>query len=59
MLSHYTAAPTARSRGASRRAWRWGGRAALAEADKRDGQVVAARIGGDSVLVCDGYLEID
>lgn len=28
----------------------------LAEADKRGGRVVAARIGGDSVLVCDGYI---
>jgi trans-2,3-dihydro-3-hydroxyanthranilate isomerase len=28
----------------------------LAEADKHGGQVVAARIGGDSVLVCDGYI---
>jgi trans-2,3-dihydro-3-hydroxyanthranilate isomerase len=31
----------------------------LAAADKRDGKVVAARIGGDSVLVCDGFIEVD
>ena len=30
----------------------------MAEADKREGRVVAARIGGDSVMVCDGYLEV-
>jgi len=30
----------------------------FAEADKRGGKAVAARIGGDSVMVCDGYLEI-
>jgi trans-2,3-dihydro-3-hydroxyanthranilate isomerase len=30
----------------------------LAEADKRGGRVVAARIGGDSVMVCDGYLTV-
>ena len=28
----------------------------FAEADKRGGRVVAARIGGDSVMVCDGYI---
>jgi trans-2,3-dihydro-3-hydroxyanthranilate isomerase len=28
----------------------------MAEADKRGGHVVAARIGGDSVMVCDGYI---
>ncbi len=28
----------------------------MAEADKRGGRVTAARIGGDSVMVCDGYL---
>ena len=31
----------------------------LAEADKRGGRVVAARIGGDSVLVCDGYITVE
>jgi trans-2,3-dihydro-3-hydroxyanthranilate isomerase len=31
----------------------------MAEADKRDGRVVAARIGGDSVLVCDGYITVE
>ena len=31
----------------------------LAEADKRGGGVVAARIGGDSVLVCDGYITVE
>lgn len=31
----------------------------MAEADKRDGRVVAARIGGDSVMVCDGYIDVD
>ena len=30
----------------------------FAEADKRGGRVVAARIGGDSVLVCDGYITV-
>jgi len=28
----------------------------MAEADKKGGRVTAARIGGDSVLVCDGYI---
>ena len=31
----------------------------MAEADKRGGRVVAARIGGDSVMVCDGYINVD
>ena len=31
----------------------------MAEADTRDGRVVAARIGGDSVMVGDGYLEVN
>jgi trans-2,3-dihydro-3-hydroxyanthranilate isomerase len=31
----------------------------MAEADKRGGRVVAARIGGDSVLVCDGYITVE
>jgi trans-2,3-dihydro-3-hydroxyanthranilate isomerase len=31
----------------------------FAEADTRGGTVVAARIGGDSVLVCDGYITVE
>ena len=31
----------------------------LAEADKRGGRVVAAHIGGDSVMVCDGSIDVD
>lgn len=30
----------------------------LAAADKRDGTVTAARIGGDSVMVCDGFIDV-
>lgn len=30
-----------------------------AEADKKGGRVTAARIGGDSVMVCDGYIDVD
>ena len=33
--------------------------ALVAEADKTDGRVVATRVGGHSVLVCDGYMLID
>jgi trans-2,3-dihydro-3-hydroxyanthranilate isomerase len=33
--------------------------ALVAEADKTDGHVVATRVGGHSVLVCDGYMLID
>lgn len=59
MLCHYTEAASGTF------AWRIAqgvemGRPSLllAEADKRDGQVVAARIGGDSVLVADGSIEV-
>ena len=31
----------------------------MAEADTRGGRVTAARIGGDSVMVCDGYINVD
>jgi len=33
--------------------------ALVAEADKTDGHVVATRVGGHSVMVCDGYMLID
>ena len=59
MLGHYTTAASGTF------AWRIAqgvemGRPSLlfAAADKRDGQVVAARIGGDSVLVADGSIEV-
>lgn len=60
MLSHYHSAADGTF------AWRIGqgfemGRPStlLAEADKRGGRVVAARIGGDSVLVCDGHITVE
>jgi predicted PhzF superfamily epimerase YddE/YHI9 len=31
----------------------------VAEADKVDGRVVATRVGGHSVMVCEGHIQVE